>query len=248
MKLTTPKLRLLVESVLFREQVLSECQVLTEASLGRVLNKYFDLGFMVITADRTCEAEKGSACTEEEVAQQNKLNKQNERQLKSDLAAAGFGFVPTYGGFRERVIDPDTGEEKLIDNPEPEMSFIVPAQRRGSKGQAAGDSEALRQLGMELSAKYNQDSFLFKPPASEDSWAHWITRTGKKEMSFDDVVANDLEQIYFTKLRKKPGRFSLTEDTKNQEFVLYIPRAPRSVAEARKRYGEIFIKLEKLNK
>ena len=122
-------------------------------------------------------------------------------------------------------------------------------QKRGSKGQAAGDSEELRQLGMELSAKYNQDSFLFKPPASEDSSAHWITRTGKKEMSFDDVVANDLEQIYFTKLRKKPGRFSLTENSGGQrKFALYIPRAPRSVAEARSRYGEIFIKLEKLNK
>ena len=63
MKLTTPKLKLIVESVLFQEQVKQQCQVLTEASLGRVLSKYFDIGFMVITADRTCEAEKGSACT-----------------------------------------------------------------------------------------------------------------------------------------------------------------------------------------
>lgn len=245
MKLTTPKLRRLVESVVFREQVVNECQVLSEASLGRVLDKYFDIGFMVITADRTCEAEKGSACSEEEVNGQTKINKQNEKSLKSDLAAAGFGFVPTYGGFRERVVDPDTGEEKLIDNPEPEMSFIVPAQKRGSKGQGAGDAEELRQLGMELSARYNQDSFLFKPPASEDGSAYWITRSGKEEMSFDDVVANDLEQIYFTKLRKKPGRFSLTED---QRFAIYIPKAPKSAAEARQRYGEIFIRVEKLNK
>jgi hypothetical protein len=248
MKLTTSKLQRLVESVVFREQVLNECQVLTEASLARVLDKYFDIGFMVITADRTCEAERGTACTEEEVAGQNKINKQNEKGLKSDLAAAGFGFVPTYGGFRERVVDPETGEENLIDNPEPEMSFIVPAQKRGSSNPrvAVGATAAeLKQLGMELSAKYNQDSFLFKPPASEDGAAYWITRSGKEEMSFDDVVANDLEQIYFTKLRKKPGRFSLTED---QQFALYIPKSPKSAAEARQRYGEIFIRVEKLNK
>jgi hypothetical protein len=243
MNLTTPKLSKLVESVMLQEQIVRECQVLTEASLGRVLNKYFDIGFMVITADRTCEAEKGTACTEQEIAEQTKINKQNEEALKSDLASAGFGFIPTYGGFRERVVDPDTGEEKLIDNPEPELSFIVPAQKRGSKGQAAGDSQELKQLGMELSAKYNQDSFLFKSPASEDSSAYWITRTGEEEMSFDDVVANDLEQIYFTKLRKKPGRFSLTED---QQFALYIPKSPKSVAEARRRYGEIFIRVEKI--
>ena len=245
MKLTTPKLRRLVESVVFREQVVRECQVLTEASLARVLDKYFDIGFMVITADRTCEAEKGSACNEEEIAWATDINKANEMGLKKDLAAAGFGYVPTYGGFRERVVDAETGEEKLIDNPEPEMSFIVPAQKRGSKGQGVGDAADLKQLGMELSAKYNQDSFLFKPPASEDGSAYWITRSGKEEMSFDDVVANDLEQIYFTKLRKKPGRFSLTED---QRFALYIPKSPKSASEARQRYGEIFIRVEKLNK
>ena len=245
MKLTTPNLRRLVETVVFQEQVVRECQVLTEASLARVLDKYFDIGFMVITADRTCEAEKGTACSEEEIAGQTKINKQNEKSLKSDLAAAGFGFVPTYGGFRERVVDPETGEEELIDNPEPEMSYIVPAQKRGSKGQGANDAAELRQLGMDLSARYKQDSFLFKPPASEDSAAYWITRSGKEEMSFDNAVANDLEQIYFTKLRKKPGRFSLTED---QQFALYIPNSPKSASEARQRYGEIFIRVGKLNK
>jgi len=225
------------------EQILVECQVLTEATLARVLDKYFDLGFMVITADRTCEAEKGSPCSEEELATQKATNKQNEENLKADLATGGFGFVPTYGGFRERVVDPETGEEKLLDNPEQELSFIVPAQKRGSKGQEAGDAEDLKNLGMELSAKYNQDSFLYKPPSSEDSAAYWITRSGKVEMTFENVAANDLEQIYFTKLRKKPGRFSLTE---NQQFALYVPKTPRSPAEARKRFGEIFIRVGKI--
>lgn len=245
MKLTTSKLQRLVEGVVFREQVLNECQVLSEASLARVLDKYFDIGFMVITADRTCEAERGTACTEEEVAGQTQVNKNNELNLKSDISAADFGFVPTLGGFRERVVDPDTGEEKLIDNPRPEMSFIVPAQKRGKGVHRANDAAELRQLGMDLAQRYNQDSFLFKPPASEDGSAYWITRSGEEEMSFDNVVANDLEQIYFTKLRKKPGRFSLTED---QQFALYIPKSPKSAAEARQRYGEIFIRVEKLNK
>ena len=238
------RLRMILRESIQKDKIIFGTQPLTEASLGRVLNKYFDLGFIVITADRTCEAETGSPCTEEEVMKQNETNKQNEKQLKSDIASAGFGFVPTYGGFRERVVDPETGEETLVDNPEPEMSFIIPAQRRGSTGQGETDADDLKKLGMELSAKYNQDSFLWKPPASIDKAAHWVTRTGEVEMSFDDVVANDLEQIYFTKLRKKPGRFSLTEaDEDSRTFTVYIPKPPASPAEARQRYGEIFIRL-----
>ena len=93
---------------------------------------------------------------------------------------------------------------------------------------------------MELCKKYNQDSFLFKPPSNVDRNAYWITRNGDIDMTFNDVVPNDLEQIYFTKLRKKSGRFSLTE---GQEPAIFIPRSPETTADARRRYGEIFIRI-----
>ena len=53
-------------------------QLVTEASLGRVLGKYFEIGFIIISAERSCEAEQGRECSEDEEYEQEKLNKQNQ--------------------------------------------------------------------------------------------------------------------------------------------------------------------------
>ena len=160
------------------------------------------------------------------------------------MRIAGFGYLPTYGGFRETVVNPDTGEENLMDSPSAELSFLVPAQR--GKKQDADDVEALKQVGIDLSQKYNQDSFLLKPPADQDSKSHFITKDGDVDWSFDNVTPNDMEQIYFTQLRKKPGRFSLVESqaTETKKFVLFVPPSPSHPQEARKRRGEIFFKIK----
>ena len=52
---------------------MSGYQLVTEAGLGRILGKYFDIGFIIISAERSCEAEKGQKCSEaEELEQQIK--------------------------------------------------------------------------------------------------------------------------------------------------------------------------------
>ena len=61
-----------------QEHVKKYWQVLTEAGLSRVMGKYFEMGFMVISADRTCEAEKGMPCSDEEIRSQEQKNKKNE--------------------------------------------------------------------------------------------------------------------------------------------------------------------------
>jgi len=227
-----------------QEYVKKYWQVLSEAGLSRVMGKYFDMGFMVISADRTCEAEKGMPCSDEEIKQQEQKNKKNEDAIKGDLSAAGFGYIPTFGGFKETIVDPKTGKSTLVDSPSAELSFIVPAQR-GAKA-SEDDLQALKELGTDLIQKYNQDSFLFHPPSSQDSKSYFIKQDGSIDASFESASPNDMEQVYFTQLRKSPGRFSLTESHGDQkrEFILFIPPSPSHPQEARKRRGEIFFKVK----
>lgn len=232
------KIEQIVDSLIIKE----EHQTLSEATLARVISKYFDLGFIIVSSDRSFEADHGRKGTEEEIVAQRDKNKKNEKQIRKDIATAGFGFVPTYGGFREEVVDAQ-GNKKLVDNPEPEKSFIIPAQKVGTSKKA--DYKGLYRLGIALAKKYNQDSFFYKPPQDVTERSFYIDKTGKKDMTFDDVTVNDLEQIYFSRLRKAnpDRRFTFLEE--NKKFILYIPKSPATVAEARKRYGEIFIRIKK---
>ena len=233
---------------------MSRYQLVTEASLGRVLGKYFEIGFIIISAERSCNAEQQRECSDEEQFEQEKLNKQNERRIKEDIRDEGFGFVPAYGGFRELVVDPESGDQRFQDNPDPEPSYVIPLK----PGKSVTE---LRQLGMMLSRKYNQDSFLFKPPQHGDNKAYFVDKEGNNEMSFSDVTVADMTQVYFTYLRKSSPsrRFSMTEpfsgspagtedeaSTELQEsFAMYIPRSPKTFGEAKLRMGEIFIRVGK---
>lgn len=229
---------------------MSNYQLVTEAGLGRILGKYFDVGFIIISAERSCEAELGRKCSEDEQIEQNKLNKQNERRMRDEIRQAGFGFVPSYGGFREMVVDPETGEHSFQDNPDPEPSFVIPLK-------AGKEMQELQDLGIELSQKYNQDSFLLKPPASEDDRAYFIDKTGNVEMSFNNVKVSDMSQVYFTYLRKNSSdrRFSMLDDPQESEeedlqesFVMYIPKSPQTFGDAKRRMGEIFMRVKNKTK
>jgi|TARA_Y100000310_G_scaffold239067_1_gene242625 hypothetical protein len=233
---------------------MSKYQLVTEASLGRVLGKYFEIGFIIVSAERSCDSEKGRECTDEEQLDQEKQNKQNERRIRGDIQDEGFGFVPAYGGFRELVVDPDTGEERFQDNPNPEASFVIPLK----PGKSVSE---LKELGIKLSKNYNQDSFLFKPPVSGDNKAYFINQDGDIEMSFGNVTVADMTQVYYTYLRKSAPnrRFSMTEPetdptpgpegdtgTNLQEhFAMYIPKSPKTFGDAKRRMGEIFIRVRK---
>jgi hypothetical protein len=194
--------RIALYNLLFEEKQ----QTITETSLGRIMTRHWDNGFIVISANRSAEAELGRTPTPEEEAEQHKRNVENTASLKALIKAAGFGYIPVLGGFKEKVIDPDTGKEHLVDTPKPELSFIVPAG-----GDGITSTESLKALGQELAKKFNQDSFLYKPSTLESEKAFYITKDGNVDMEFSgEVVPNDLEQAYYTQLIKKPGRFTLT--------------------------------------
>jgi hypothetical protein len=213
--------------------------ILSETAFSRIVTDYAESGYIVITSDRTCEAEKGSACSEEEDASQALVNKDNLVLLKQDLRSSGFGYLPVLGGYKEKLKDPETGEDvigddgepKMVDTDQPENSVIVMAR---------GDHEELKALGQSLSGKYGQDSFFYKPPNSVSRGAYWIKPDGSIDMSFDDFTYNDVNQIFYTMMDRGP-KHRLTAISEGRELFFRIRTSPKSTAEARERYGEEFI-------
>jgi hypothetical protein len=223
------KFKRLIEEEKKREWIIKNYQFLDEAKFSRVVTTYFEKGFIVISAERTCEAEMGRECTPEEFEAQEEKNKKNDKEIHWDFTRAKFGFVPTYGGYREKITNPD-GSEGLSQKPNLEKSYIVMNSH--------DNTEDIKKLGMALCEKYDQESFLFKPPQAQDSKAYFIGRNGAVQMEFEGKTVSDLTQQYYTYLRKEDPikRFSL------KEWVHWAPNSPRSATEAYNRYGEVFIK------
>jgi len=209
---------------------------ITEANLSRVIIRYWDSGFVIISANRSAEAELGRPPSPEEEEAQAATNRANDQKIRGMIRAAGFGFVPTWGGYREMIVDPETGESKLSDTANPEPSYIIPAMKLGTETETP-DTTALKELGKQLSTEFNQDSFLYKPSVLEDPKAYYLDRNGNVEMTFSGLTPNDFLQTYYTQLRNKPGRFTLTEH--------YMAVPPRDLPEATRRYGELFWRFAK---
>ena len=215
-------------------------RVLNETAFSRIVTDYGDTGYIILTSDRSCEAElgmpAGKECSEEDVAVQDKVNKDNMKQFLADIREAGFGYIPTLGGYKEDMLDPETGEITKVDTDKPENSVIImarPEQRR--------DHEELKNVGMVLANKYGQDSFFYKPPDEIDEGAYWIKPDGSIDMKFDTFTVNDLKQQFYTQMARGP-RHRFTALDENKELVFRVRTSPTSTAEARRRYGEVFLK------
>jgi len=219
-------------------------RILNETAFSRIVTDYGEGGYIVITSDRTCEAEKGAECSEEEEVLQSRSNALNMKGLQSDLRASGFGYLPTLGGYKEDLVDPKTGETTKVDTEEPENSVIVVA--RPSKGERF-DHEGLKNLGMELSIKYGQDSFFYKPPDDINKGAYWLLPDGSVDLKFDTFTINDLNQEFYTQMVRGPRhRFTaVMKEELKREIVFRVRTSPTSAREARQRYGEVFLKFEK---
>jgi len=223
-------------------------RVLNETAFSRIVTDYGDRGYIILTSDRSCEAElgvpAGKECSEENVALQDKVNRENMEQFLSDVRIAGFGYIPTLGGYKEDLIDPKTGEPVRdeegeivkVDTDEPENSVIIVA--RPEQGR---DHDELKNVGMLLADKYGQDSFFYKPPNDIDEGAYWIKPDGSVDMKFDTFTVNDLKQQFYTQMARGP-RHRFTALDENKELVFRVRTSPTSTAEARRRYGEVFLK------
>jgi len=213
--------------------------ILSETAFSRIVTDYAESGYIIITSDRTCEAEKGSTCSEKEEGIQTIKNKENVAGLKQHLSHSGFGYLPVLGGYKEKLQDPETGEyvfdEKgeieMVDTDQPENSVIVMSR---------GDHEKLKALGQSLSAKFNQDSFFYKPPNSVSKMAYWIKPDGSIDRSFNDFTYNDVSQVYYTMMNRGPKR-RFTALPEGMGMFFRIRTSPKSMHEAKVRYGEEFI-------
>ena len=134
------------------------------------------------------------------------------------------------------MLDPETGEITKVDTDKPENSVIIMA--RPEQGR---DHEELKNIGMVLADKYGQDSFFYKPPNDIDEGAYWIKPDGSIDMKFDTFSVNDLKQQFYTQMARGP-RHRFTALDENKELVFRVRTSPTSTAEARRRYGEVFLK------
>ena len=223
-------------------------RILNETAFSRIVTDYGDRGYIILTSDRSCEAELGTPagkeCSEENATVQDKVNRENMEQFLSDVRSAGFGYIPTLGGYKEDLIDPKTGEPVRdeegeivkVDTDKPENSVIIVA--RPEQGR---DHDELKNVGMVLADKYGQDSFFYKPPDDIDEGAYWIKPDGSIDMQFDTFTVNDLKQQFYTQMARGP-RHRFTALDENRELVFRVRTSPTSTAEARRRYGEVFLK------
>ncbi len=135
-------------------------QPITEADLSRIVTDYMDDGFIIITSDRSCEAEQGlpagEPCPEDLAAAQAQINQENFPKLQKAVRDAGFGYVPVLGGYKEQLPTEPGEPKQYVDTDDPEDSLLIHSRKK---------PQELMQLGIDLSKQFNQDSFFYKPPA-----------------------------------------------------------------------------------
>ena len=212
---------------------------LDETTMTALQGKYNEEGFIVITSDRTCAAEKGlpygSKCPDEEEMAQQEINLQNREILKQEIRAAGFGFTPTLGGYKEKI--EKDGEVTLVDTDEPEHSFLIMARN----DQPGLDYQSLKDFGIKMAKKYNQDSFFFKPPDRVDTKSYYVKQDGSIDMDFKGRTYGDVDQEYYTQLAKGSEKYDQKKRFTALPENLMFPLPPLNASEARSRRGEIFV-------
>ncbi len=220
-------------------------QKLNETTMTAVQGKYMQSGFIVLTSDRSCQAEMGipygEPCPDDKVDFYEQNNIENREILKKWVRSAGFGFTPVYGGYREEIKDEEGNVVGHVDDDNPEHSLLIMA-REGTKGK---DHIALKSFGMQVADAFNQDSFFYKPPNSQDTNAYFVRRDGSIADTFSDFVFGDLKQTYFTQLARGKQKHQLHKRFSAIPECLYVPKPPLTAIEARERRGEIFIKVIK---
>lgn len=148
---------------------------INEVTLDRVLQKHGDNGMINISANRS--------------DQPKEVNDEKTRELISDLKQSGYSYLPTYGGYR--------GKDGIEDDYEP--SFVV--FNYNTSGEPT-DFEELRQFGIYLCGKYNQDSVLIKAP---DKAPIYCNSEGEKvnDRESKKYWKNDPTKEFFTSFKSK---------------------------------------------
>ena len=141
MKLTRDILKKLILEEVQKPSMLLEEPVITESSFNRIKDKVdqTDVAFVVMSADR-----HGFSRSE---------NDARGSELKAAAQAAGFPFTEIDGSWVEK--QEDGSEVRVV-----EKSIVITDEQRGDVPRES-DGSALFQFAKDMSAKYNQDAFIF---------------------------------------------------------------------------------------
>lgn len=167
-----------------------------ESTLWRIMDKHSDTGFVVLSANRS----EGSQFDTErgDYLRSREDNVNDYRKLVSLLKRSPYGYLPTWGGFREQ------GRDTI--NPEP--SFIVFPSKTKKEGGDAASFDDLLQFGLEVARRFNQDSIMVRYPAdyadeTKAGRTTWVNKDGDDTDEFEnDAIWNDEQQEFYTKDRR----------------------------------------------
>lgn len=205
---------------------------LSESNAKKLIDRHSNNGYIIISA---CRGESDFGLDVSKKSDKEKLSHINNERTKSllrDIQSLGFSYTPCYGGFIENK---GTEDETTVY----EQGFIVYSNKRDG----SVDFEELKDFGLAMCGKYNQDAVLIKEPNEQPAY---YNRNGDVDYKFSgDVSINDITQTYFTDLHSntqgkikdgsKPTRFSFTES--------FISPKPQCYSESHIRFskGEIFL-------
>lgn len=206
---------------------------LDEANLHQLLDKHSKNGYIIISPCRNGKDFGLDITDPKDLKKLQEINNKRVKEFIGIIKKSNWSYMPVYGGFIE-----NKGKEN--ETVVYEKSFMI--FNYDKKG-TPGDLNELFDFGVEMSQKFNQDSFLYYEPNKKPAY---YTKTG--ELVFDvgnKTKFNDFAEEYFTDLHKntqnykgdagKATRFTFTE--------CYVNPKPYCVNERlmRDKAGEIFL-------
>lgn len=206
---------------------------LNEANLHQLLDKHSKNGYIIISPCRNGDDFGLDHTNPKDLKKLQEINNKRVKEFISVLKKTDWSYMPVYGGFIENK---DKENETVVY----EKSFMI--FNYDKKGNI-GNLKTLFDFGVEMSQKFNQDSFLYYEPNKKPAY---YTKTGELEFEVGDKTKfNDFAEEYFTDLHKntqnykgdaaKATRFTFTE--------CYVNPKPYCVNERlmRDKAGEIFL-------
>ena len=217
MKLTKETIKALIKEEIENKKFLLEEPVLTESSFNRIKEKVdeTDVAFVVISADR-----HGFSRSQ---------NDARSAEMKESVKAAGFPFTEIDGSWMEK--QEDGREVRVI-----EKSIVITDEQRGDVSRE-GDGTELFQLGMDISAKYKQNAFIFGSIARHSGKRHIDAYDKKGNRAAYGGPWTSLEPIekdasFWSRVRGSTFVF------KEEQLEEIEVDAPNSVLEAYKKTSE----------
>lgn len=204
-----------------------------ESNARKLLNKHSKNGFIIVSPCRGFGDFNLDFTIKKDQDKLNEINNKRIREMISLIKKSNYSYIPVYGGFIENI---GTEEEEQVY----ERSFIV--FNYNKKGEV-GNLDDLKEFGIELSQKFNQDSFLYMEPGQKPKY---ITKYGEVEFECGEKLEfNDFAKEYFTDLHKNTNKY-IGKDGRSTRFTFtecYVNPSPQCYSEriSRSFNNEIFL-------